>query len=365
MTRKFYLIITLAAIAPIFYLGQRTQAVSAQAERPRTSAAATPSPTPAATPPKLKDDDDQIVKVDTELVNLNVRVIDRNNRPINGLQKSDFKVFEEGNEQPIEFFSRSEVPTNYSLVLDNSGSLRQQLEKVIEAGKILVNGNKPEDETSVIRFISRDKITVEQPFTANKGDLNDTLDNLYIEGGQTAVIDAVYLAVQQLQEYEKSDKADDRKRRAIVLVSDGEDRDSYFTEPQLMELLKESDVQIFVIGFVGDLQKEGGFISKSPQEKAKSFLERMATVTGGKSYFPTSVGDLPGIAKDLSSELRIQYSIGYLPSNDASAGKFRNIKVMVGDGPNKEKRIAITKSGRNTGPGPTPSTSQTPSKSNK
>src|SRR5262249_23706144 len=159
-------------------------------------------------------------------------------------------------------------------------------------GKILVNSNKPQDEASIIRFISRDKITVEQPFTPNKADLMDTLDNLYIEGGQTAIIDAVYLAVQQVGEYEKAEK-DDRKRRAIILVTDGEDRDSYYNEAQLGDLLRESDVQIFVIGFVGDLQKEGGFISKSPQAKAKSFLERMAEETGGKSYFPNSVGELP------------------------------------------------------------------------
>lgn len=363
MTRRSYLALAMATFVAVFFVVYRGATAKAQTERPRTTAVSTPTPSPSPTPPKLNDDDENgVIKVGTELVNLNVRVIDRNNRPINNLQQSDFKILEDGEPQKIEFFSKSEVPTNYTLVLDNSGSLRQQLEKVIEAGKILVSANKPDDETSIIRFISRDKITVEQPFTANKGDLNDTLDNLYVEGGQTAIIDAVYLAVQQVQEYEKSDKPDDRKRRAIVLVTDGEDRDSYYTEPQLTELLKESDVQIFVIGFVGDLAKEGGFISKSPQEKAKSFLERMATITGGKSYFPNSVGDLPEIAKDLSSELRIQYSIGYLPSN--TAGGYKNIKVLVGDGPNKEKRIAITKAGRTAGATPAP-TSQSPVKSNK
>jgi len=302
-----------------------------------------------------------IQHVDTELVNLNVRVVDRNNRPVNNLAQSAFKIFEEGQQQHIEYFSTAEVPTNYTMVLDNSGSLRQQLEKVIEAGKILVNSNKPQDEASIIRFISRDKITVEQPFTANKADLMDTLDNLYIEGGQTAIIDAVYLAVQQVGEYEKAEK-DDKKRRAIVLVTDGEDRDSYYNEAQLGDLLRESDVQIFVIGFVGDLQKEGGFISKSPQAKAKGFLERMAEETGGKSYFPNSVGELPEIAKDISHELRTQYSIGYLPSNDKADGTYRNIKVQVDDGPNKEKRIAITKAGRMAGAGPTPLSPQTANK---
>ena len=95
-------------------------------------------------------------------------------------------------------FTKSEVPTNYSLVIDNSGSLRLQLEKVIEAGKIIIDTNRPDDETSIIRFVSSDKIEIQQDFTPNKNDLFDALDNLYIEGGQTAIIDAVYLAAEKV-----------------------------------------------------------------------------------------------------------------------------------------------------------------------
>ncbi len=158
-------------------------------------------------------------------------------------------------------------------MIDNSGWIRQQLDKVVEAGKVLVNTNKPDDETLIIRFVGRDKISIEQPFTSNKADLVDALDNLYIEGGQTAIIDAVYLAVENVDDYEKSKAQNDRKRRALILVSDGEDRDSYYNEKQLFELLRESEVQIYVIGFIEDLSSEGGFIGKSPQGKAKGFLE--------------------------------------------------------------------------------------------
>ncbi len=198
----------------------------------------------------------------------------------------------------------------------------------------------------IIRFVSRDKITIEQNFTSNKTDLNDSLDNLFIEGGQTAIIDAVYLASEKVSEYEKSRGKDDRKRRALIVVSDGEDRDSYYTEAQLFEMLRETDVQIYTIGFVNELSKDAGFISKSPQGKAKSLLERMATETGGKSYFPNNTAELAQIAREIASELRMQYSIGYIPSNDKKDGTYRNIKVMVDDGPNKQKRIAITKAGR-------------------
>jgi Ca-activated chloride channel family protein len=325
--------------------------------------AAVPSPTPAAkttpTPNPLADDPNDIIKIDTELVKLSVRAIDRNNRPVNTLTQKDFHIFEDGLAQQIDFFSKSEVPTNYALVVDNSGSLRQQLDKVVEAGKVFIANNRPDDEAMVIRFVGRDKIEIEQPFTANKTDLNDALDNLYVEGGQTAVIDAVYLAVENVDEYEKSKRPEDRKRRAIILVSDGEDRNSYYNEKQLMELLRESEVQIYVIGFVDELSKESGFIGKSPQGKSKAFLERIAAETGGKAYFPASAAELPALAREISSELRTQYSIGYIPSNDRKDGSYRAIKVQIDDGPNAQKRIAITRAGRtaepsNTAPAPKP-----------
>jgi len=314
---------------------------------------ASPTPTPAPRPtinpaPVITPtpEEDEIIKIDTELVNLNVRVVDRNNRSIGTLRQEDFKVFEDNVLQPIEFFTTAEVPTNYSLVIDNSNSLRPQIEKVIEAGKIIINSNRADDETSIIRFVSSQKIEILQNFTKDKFELGETLDNLYTEGGQTAIIDAIYLAAEKVNEYEKTVNSNDRKRRALILVSDGEDRESYYKEKQLFDLLKEIDVQIYVIGFVNDLNKEGGFISKSPQGKAKALLERLAAETGGKVYFPNDVSELNGIAADISRELRTQYSIGYIPTNDKKDGSFRNIKVAIADGPNKQKRIAVTRTGR-------------------
>ncbi|HXG83833.1 MAG TPA: VWA domain-containing protein [Pyrinomonadaceae bacterium] len=314
---------------------------------PQKSASPASKPAPTVSPTPEDEDDGGIIRIDTEEVNLNVRVINRNNRPINNLRQDEFKVYEDNVLQPITSFTRAEVPTNYSLVLDNSGSLRTQLEKIIEAGKIIINTNKPADETSIIRFVSRDKISIEQDFTPNKADLTEALDNLYVEGGQTAIIDAVYLAAEKVDQYENSRNPNEKKRRALILVSDGEDRDSYYKEAQLFELLREADVQIFTVGFVTELSKEGGFIGKSPQGKAKAFLERLATDTGGKSYFPNSVNELTGIAQDIATELRTQYLVSYSPTDDKKDGSFKNIKVVVGDGPNKEKRIAITRTGRN------------------
>ncbi len=324
------------ALAGIF-AGFPARTVYAQETvRPRTTPPAATTPTPIV-------DDDEPIRIDTELVNLSVRVIDRNNRPITNLPQSEFTIFEDNVAQRIEFFSQSEMPTNYSLVIDNSGSLRQQINEVIDASKSIVNTNRAGDETSVIRFVSSDKIEIVQDFTNDKEYVGEALDNLYIEGGRTAIIDAVYLAAQRVAEYERSN---DRLRRALILVTDGEDVSSFYTQKQLFDLLTETDVQIFVVGFVKDLDSKGGFISKSAQSKAKSFLEALATQTGGKAYFPDNVSQMQEIARDISGEMRTQYSIGYIPTNDKNDGTFRNIRVNVSDGPSKQKRIAVTRSGR-------------------
>ncbi len=357
MKRSLYLL-TLLFVAALLVSAWFAKPV-ANAAGVDPTATPTPAPVPAATSvvvptPKPTETPDEIIKIDTELVNLSVRVVDRNNRPINNLQQNEFKIYEDGVDQQIDFFSKSDVPTNYGMVIDNSGSMRQLLDKVIEAGKILIDTNRPADETMIIRFVSKDKIEIQQQFTPNKTDLKDALENMYIEGGQTAIIDAVYLAVENIDEYEKSQKPADRKRRALILVSDGEDRNSFYTEKQLFELLRESEVQIYVVGFVSELSKEGGFVSKSPQDKAKAFLERIASQTGGKAYFPTSGAELPNLAREISNELRTQYSIGYIPSNDKRDGTYRNIKVVVSDGPKQEKRIAISRAGRVADGGVTP-----------
>ncbi len=343
MNRRNFLILTLIFCFVLLTAGVSFFKTDAQTNmQPKTT---TTPPVKAVSPEPTVEDDNEILKIDTELVNLNVRVVDRNNRSIANLTQNDFTIYEDNVPQKIEFFSKSEVPTNYALVIDNSGSMRLQLDKVIEAGKIIVNTNRADDETSIIRFVDSEKIEIIQEFTASKPDILESLDNLFIEGGPTAIIDAVYLAAERVDSYEKSRNPNDRKRRALILVSDGEDRDSFYKEQQLFELLRESDVQIFAVGFVNELSKEGGFISKSPQGKAKAFLERLAKETGGKVYFPNSLSELNGIAQDIANELRTQYSIGYQPASDKKDAAFRAIKVNVADGPNKEKRIAITRTG--------------------
>jgi len=345
-------------------------AVASSQDRPRSTQPATPSPSPTPTSqrpagaptlgepppiPKLKPtptptppevlDADSIVRVNTDLVQLHVRVIDRNNKPINDVPQAAFHVFEDGVPQPIENFTREEVPISYGLAVDTSGSLRSQLQSVIDAGKTIINSNKGGDETFLVRFISSDKIETIQDFTSNKEALMDGLDSFYVEGGQTAVIDAVYLSAEHVSEYRRGD-GDDRRRRALIVITDGEDRNSFYKQEQLFARLREEDVQIFVIGFVNELDKDAGLIRKSPREKAVALINKLATETGGRAFFPDSISELPQIANEIIRDLRTQYVIAYNPTNKTQDGSYRAIKVTVDQPSNGDKRIALTRTGR-------------------
>jgi len=301
-------------------------------------------PTPTPEPPTEINPEDTI-KINADLVQLHVRVIDRNNRPIDNVPRGEFHVFEDGVPQPIETFTREEVPISYGLAVDTSGSLRSQLQSVIDAGKSIINSNKKGDETFLVRFISSDKIETVQDFTANKDLLMDGLDSFYIEGGQTAVIDAVYLTAEHVAEYRRGDEGD-RRRRALIVITDGEDRNSFYKQEQLFARLREEDVQIFVIGFINELDKEAGFIRKSPREKATALINKLATETGGRAFFPESLSELPQIAQEIVRDLRTQYVLAYNPTNKTPDGSYRAIKVTVDQPSSAEKRIALTRTGR-------------------
>jgi Ca-activated chloride channel homolog len=303
------------------------------------------APPEMANPLGVEISEKETLKIDTDLVSLNVRVIDRNNRPIGDIRKEELNVFENGVPQPIFSFSREEVPVSYGLAIDTSGSLRSQLGQVIEAGKVIINSNKPGDETFLVRFISSDKIEQVLDFTSNKDDLIDSLDTFYTEGGQTAIVDAVYVSSEHVAQYKKGND-NDRRRRALIVVTDGEDRGSQYKQEELFERLREEDVQIYVIGFVNELDKEGGFIRKSPREKAVALINRLAKETGGRAFFPESLADLPKIAEEIVRDLRTQYVISYSPTNKARDGSYRAIRVAVADATGKDKRIALTRSGR-------------------
>ena len=306
-----------------------------------------PSPTVSPTPEETPAEDNEVLRIDTEEISLNVRVIDSRNRSVGNLDKSQFLIYEDDVLQPITSLATAQVPVVSAIVVDNSRSLRAQLAKIIDAGKTLVGSGRPKDETAVVRFVSSDKIELLRDFTSNTALLNDALDNLFVEGGQTAIIDAVYRTAKKVDEYQNSQKKDDPRRRSLIVVSDGDDRGSEWRESDLFALLRKLDVQVYAIGFVNNLSdKPEAEEPLSRRERARAFLDKLAAETGGKAYFPNSADELPRIAADISSDLHTQYLLTYAPTSENRKGRFYKLRVEIRDGPNKEKRSAVTRSGR-------------------
>jgi Ca-activated chloride channel family protein len=262
-------------------------------------------------------------------VRLNVIVTDKeSNNLVADLRKEDFRVEEDGVPQTITSFAREELPVSYALVVDNSGSTRTVLEHLINAGGNLIAANKPADEAMIVRFVSSDKISVMQDFTGNQTALMRALDGMFVEGGQTALVDAVYMSAEKVGERRKDES---ERRRALILLSDGEDRLSYYKLSELQKLLRQNDVQVFVVGLVAILPNNPGFTRKSAQEKARILLDTLAEESGGHAFYPKNVKELQDAIGAITRELRTQYVIGYQPSNTARDGKFRKIQVKLNE----------------------------------
>ena len=267
------------------------------------------------------------------MVTLNVRVTDSNNHAVADVNQDAFSVTEDGVAQKIVYFSKA-VPLSYGLLIDNSGSLRSQLRAVVQTGSNIVNSNKEDDETFIIRFISSDKIITVQDFTSNKRLLMEGLANLYIEYGQTALVDAIYLSAEKLAKRQTADKL---RRLTLILITDGEERNSFYKPAQLFKLLAHNDVQIYAVGFTNELT--GG-----KRKSAVELLTRLATDTGGRVFFPQLPADLAHVANEIISDIRTQYVIGYVPSGNSN-GSFHKVQVSITNNPENEKRIVISRVG--------------------
>jgi Ca-activated chloride channel family protein len=271
------------------------------------------------------------------MVLLNVRVTDEAGHAVSDVRQEDVRVVEDGVPQTISFFSKEELPLSYGLVIDNSGSMRTQLDKIIEAGEIIVRSNKPDDETFLIRFVSSERIEKVLDFTSSQRALVSALGSFYAEGGQTAIIDAVQLSVEYASKNRKG--TDGNRRLALVLVTDGEDRASRVKQAELAERLHREDIQIFVIGLVNQLEDDRS------RRKATDLLKFLAQETGGRAFFPKSSSELRGIAEEITRDLRTQYLIGYIPASGKASNAYHKVQVTVAESHGKEKRAAVTRVG--------------------
>jgi Ca-activated chloride channel family protein len=311
-----------------------------------TVAAATLAATIAATgparaqqpPPARADDRQDELQLGTELVILDVSVVDRANRPIYDIPRERFQVAEDGAPQTIEFFSRETAPVSMGLAIDTSGSMRSKLESVVQAVTNLVRTSQPNDEMAVIEF--KDTVELIEEFTSKQKDVEDALEDL-VANGQTSLLDAIMLSSDYIQKDSKN------RRKALVLVSDGLEKGSYYTLEQVVDRMRERDVRLYLIGFTQDLDGSGGLFKKSQKEKAEQLLKKLAEETGGRSFFPRDLSELGPITDQIATDLRTVYAIGYYPTNTKKDGSFRKVDVKVLDTSQKpdSKLVARTRSG--------------------
>ncbi|HEU0173293.1 MAG TPA: VWA domain-containing protein [Blastocatellia bacterium] len=259
------------------------------------------------------------IKIDTDLVNLDVTVIDQNNNPVANLRKEDFSVYEDKVKQTIESVNREEVPVSFGMAIDTSGSMRSKLQSVSDAAVSLIKQMRRADEAFVASFKAEAELV--QEFTDDRRELEDAVGELYTSGG-TALLDAIIATADYAQEKGK------RRRKALVVITDGLEKNSSSKEKEVMEAIKEDEVQVYLVGFI-DEEEEKGLFGKSPAKKAKDLLSRLADDSGGRAYFPKDVGEIPAIAAQISKDLRTQYVVSYYPSNDKRDGAFHTIQVGV------------------------------------
>jgi VWFA-related protein len=193
------------------------------------------------------------------------------------------------------------APLSYGLVVDNSGSLRSILDSVIEASKVFVEGGGEDDEGFVIRFVSGSQITLLRDFTPSKRALSYALDEMYVEGGQTAIIDALYHAAEHLSQGAGGGQRDGRAL-ALILLTDGEDRESSHKKEQLLALLRERKIKVFVLGFPEMVRKNGG--SKKDYERATALLNELAQASGGHAVLVRDPSQLSTGAAELLRHMR-------------------------------------------------------------
>ncbi|HLL70669.1 MAG TPA: VWA domain-containing protein [Pyrinomonadaceae bacterium] len=290
----------------------------------------------------VRTETDETIRVETNLVNLHVRVVDELNRPLMDVRREEFSVFEDGVAQEIAFFSRDEAPLTYGLVIANTSFARAQLGMFIGMSKTIIEGNRAGDETFLARFRPERRASIEWRFTPDKAALFNALDELQTETRATALYDGIYLSAAHIAE--QSDAAGTRgghlpRRRALILVTDGEDRGSHYTQAELFEQLRAEDVQLYIVGFVKETDSVAATHRREgAPEPPRALLERLARETGGRAFFPRAVTELPRIAQEITRDLRTQYTIGYSPTNKARDGTFRRVHVVLAPGAAEEQR---------------------------
>ncbi len=272
--------------------------------------------------------DQPAFRAGVDLVSLNVTVTDGDNRYVTDIEAEGFQLFEDGALQEVTFFNRTQLPIALALLIDTSASMTEKMSTAQEAAIGFAERLRAEDLASVIDFDSR--IDILQDFT-NSSDLLNTAIRRTSAGGSTSLYNAIYISLKELGKIGAT-TADEIRRQAIVMLSDGEDTSSLVEFEEVLELAKRSDTVIYSIGLRSrDIRTRRGL------READFVLRQLAQETGGRAFFPEQVEDLPEIYQRISDELSSQYTLGYISKNPLRNGQWRRIVVRV-DRPNVAAR---------------------------
>jgi Ca-activated chloride channel family protein len=256
----------------------------------------------------------RVLKTETEMTLVNVTVTDPIGRLVTGLERDNFRVYENGVEQEIVKFTSEDAPVSIGVIFDMSGSMTDKIDKSRLAAVQFFRTANPQDEFFLVNF--NDRAQLVSQFTGSVDELQNRL--MYTAAhGMTALFDGVYLGLSQM-------KGAHNTKKALLIISDGGDNHSRYSETDVRKFVQEADVQIYSIGL---FEADGG---PTPEERSgPTLLSDLTGMTGGRSFTVQNLNELPDIATKISMELRNQYVIGYTPTDRAHDGKWRKIKIKL------------------------------------
>jgi Ca-activated chloride channel family protein len=255
-----------------------------------------------------------------EVIRVSLSVTDGHNHLVTGLSGTDFAVFEDGVKQEVSFFTRDPLPLSVALLVDGSASMEEKLRVAQEAGIRFVRTLRPGDMGQIVQF--NDRASTLQDFTSDHAALEAALRRTQASGA-TVLYTALYVALKQMRSQGSPEAP---RRRAIVLLTDGEDTASSVDDEQVLELARQADVGVYVIALRTDHALERQRLAFA---QATYFMTAVTRDTGGEAYFPSALSELDAVYARIADELRSQYTIGYTSSNEQRNGKWRHIVVRI------------------------------------
>jgi Ca-activated chloride channel homolog len=282
---------------------------------PTSSFAQSPTVGPTHNDNSQRIEKGKSLHAETDIALVNVSITDPYGRLVTGLEQDNFRVFEDNVEQEIVRFSSEDVPISIGVIFDMSASMSDKIEKSRLAAVQFFRTSNPQDEFLLVNF--NDRAQLANSFTPSVEELQSHL-MFTAAKGETALLDGIYLGLSEM-------KGAHNAKKALLIISDGGDNHSRYSEEDIRKYAREADVQIYAIG----LYTPGGG-GPTPEEKnGPGLLSELTLLTGGRTFAVGSLKDLPDIATKISMELRNQYIVGYRPSDHAHDGKWRKIKIKL------------------------------------